>query len=160
MDFSKWLSEFRVLHQKAHTNALKDSELQEYLDGRNELARAILASQKMSLAPGQAPRQALRATRVLPIELDLHGRMQAHLTMDISAGGFSAIVAEPPEGKVHFSLKLPGNPEAITGDASCVQSQPQPGRARCSFKFETLGLRERERIELFVFDTLLDHLKT
>jgi len=160
MDLSKWLAEFRVLHQKARKGTLTGPEADEYLEGRDELARAILASQKMTLAAGQVPRQALRATRVLPIELDVHGRMRGHLTMDVSAGGFSAILGEPPEGKVHFSLKVPGESEPITGDAVCVQSERQPGRTRCSFRFEGVGNAQREKLEMFVFDVLLEHLKS
>ena len=160
MDLSKWLAEFRVLHQKAHKGMLAGPELDEYLEGRNELARAILASQKMTLAAGQTPRQALRATRVLPIEIDVRGQMRGHLTMDVSAGGFSAILGDPPAGKVHFSLKLPGGGEPIAGEAVCVQADKQPGRHRCSFRFENLGASDREKIEMFVFDVLLEHLKS
>lgn len=161
MDLAKWLADFRVLHEKARKNALTRPEFDEYIAGRNELARAMLASQKMALQPGQQPRQALRASRVLPVEIDVHGRMRPFLTMDLASGGFSAILpdAPPAERPVAFSLKLPGGGEPVTGEAVCVQSVPQPGRCRCSFRFETVGAAERERIEMLVFDVLLEHIK-
>jgi len=161
MDLAKWLQDFRALHQKARNNTLTAREHDAYLAGRNELARAILASQKMGLVPGQVPRQALRAARVLPIEIEVHGRMRPHLTMEISAGGFASILAEaPPNDRlVRFSLKLPNEQELISGEAACVQTTPQPGRCRCCFRFENLGSIDREKLELFVFDVLLENIK-
>lgn len=160
MDLAKWLADFRVLHQKARKNSLTAHELDQYMADRNELARAILSSQKMSLQAGQLPRQALRASRVLPIEIEVHGRMRPFLTMEISSGGFSAILPDvpPAERSVPFTLKLPGG-EPVTGEATCVQATPQPGRCRCSFRFDTVGASDRERIEMLVFDVLLEHIK-
>jgi hypothetical protein len=160
MDLAKWIANFRVLHQKARTNSLTGPEQGEYLEGRNELARAVLASQKTTLAPGETPRQALRATRVLPVEIDVGGRPRPFLTLDVYSGGFSAIVGDPVQGKVRFSLKLPSENERIEGEAVCVQSEKQPGRTRCSFRFENLGAVAREKVEMFVFDALLENLKS
>lgn len=161
MDLAQWLTEFRALHQKARRNSLSAEEREVYYAGRNELARAILAAQRMSLQPGLTPRQALRASLALPIEMEIHGRMRPHLTMDISAGGFSAILAEAPapDEAIRFSLRLPAETEPINGDALCVQSVRQPGRSRCCFRFETVSRADRERVEMLVFDVLLDHLK-
>lgn len=162
MELTNWLKNFRQLHEKARKNALSERERETYLAGRNELARAILASQKMTLLSGQTPRQALRAARVLPIELEIQGRPRPHLTMEVSTGGFSAILAEAPSAdkRIPFSLKLPSGHEPITGEAVCVQTTLQPGRCRCCFRFEALSEANREQIELFVFDALLEHLKT
>ncbi len=160
MDLAKWLSDFRTLHQKARANQLSKGEWEVYLGARTELARAMLSVQKISLQSGQTPREVLRATRAFPIELEIDGRMRPHMTMSISSGGFAAIVAEPPKDLINFSLKLPGESEPIKGEASCVQTSPHPGRCHCCFRFETIGREDRERIEMLVFDLVLEHIHT
>jgi len=161
MDLKAWLNEFKRLHKKAHQNALTPDELEAYLTGRNELARALLGAQSTALQPGQKPRDALRVARALPIELDLRGRMRMCLTMDISVGGFAVIIdREPPAGQsVAFTLKMPGGAAPVTGEAKCVQAQPRPGGTRCSFQFEVIGSDAKERIEMLVFDSLLEQMK-
>lgn len=161
MDLAQWLNEFRQLHQKARRGPLTPEERDLYHSRRNEIARAILSSQRMALQPGLTPRQALRASLALPIDMEIHSRMRPHLTMDVSSGGFSTILAEapPPDEAIKFSLRLPAETEPVTGEALCVQAMRQPGRYRCSFRFESVSRSDRERVEMLVFDVLLDHLR-
>jgi hypothetical protein len=160
MDLAKWLSDFRTLHQKARAKQLSKEEWEIYVGARTELARAMLSVQKTNLQSGQTPREALRATRAFPIELEIDGRMRPHMTMNISSGGFAAILAEAPKGPINFSLKLPGESEPIKGEASCVQANPHPGSCHCCFRYETIGRDDRERIEMLVFDLVLEHIHT
>lgn len=161
MDFAKWLSEFRVAHQKAKKDQLSPQERDRYLADRNELARAVLASQKIQIRAGQQPRTLLKASRVLPVEIEINGRMRALMTLEVSAEGFSALTGDTPanDRPVQFSLKVPTAREPVTGEAMLVQATKQMSSYRCQLRFEGLGEIARESIEMLVFDDLLDHLK-
>ncbi len=65
MSLADWLAEFRGLHQRAASDQLSPPEWVAYRQGREELARALLAAQRLSLKPGETPRQALRVARAL-----------------------------------------------------------------------------------------------
>ena len=162
MDFAKWVAEFKVLHQKAHKGELKPAELEKYLADRNELAAAVLANQRIAVRAGQQPRSVLKATRVLPIEIEVNCRMRPLMTLELSAEGFTALTgdAPAPDKPAAFVLKLPGS-EPISGEALCVQATKQTGNFKCQFKYEaSVGPNAREKIELFVFGDLLTHLKS
>ena len=163
MDFAKWIAEFKVQHAKNKKGQLQGDELQKYLADRNELARAVLANQRSSVRLGQQARSLLKAARILPIEIELGGRLRPLMTIDVGPEGFSALTGEPPNNDraLAIVLKLPGSPEPITGEATCTQAIKGTGNYKCVFRFEeSVGAKMRERIESFVFDDLLDHLKT
>lgn len=159
MDFPRWIAEFRALHDRARRGELSGADRTRYLADRNDFARALLASQRLTLAPGQRPREILRAKRALRVELVLTGRTETALTLDVSSGGFSAFLGEEP-GPNALAVKLlvpQGDP--VAANASCVHSARFQGRVRCSFRFEEIGEADRERLELLVFDALLEHLR-
>ncbi len=63
-----WLQAFRQLHEKARRGPLRDQDLEAYRAGRDELARALLAAQRLALRPGETPRRALRVARAARVE--------------------------------------------------------------------------------------------
>jgi PilZ domain-containing protein len=154
-----WLSAFRILHEKARKGTLVGIERDDYHAGRDELARALLAAQRLTVAQGQPPRQAIRVARALQLDLDLLTSRERAITLDLSTGGFSCLLAKaPPLGdEARFSLRLPGA-EALSGHARVTDAKPNAGNVRVSFQMIGLSPEERERVELFVFDTLLAQL--
>jgi len=163
MDFAKWVTEFKVQHEKARKGELTPDQRERYLADRNELARAVLANQKMPVRMGQQPRSLLKATRVLPVELEVGGRLRPLMTLDLSADGFTALTGDSPanDKPLAFVLKLPGAAEPISGDVMCLGAIKQTGNFKCTFKYEaSVGPLAREKIEHFVFDDLLEHLKS
>jgi hypothetical protein len=154
-----WLLGFRQLHEKARRGQLRDSELARYRTGRDELARALLAAQRLQLKEHETPRRALRVARALQVDLDLGTSRERAISIDISTGGFSCLLAKaPPLGEeVGFSLRIPAA-EALAGRARVQDVKVQPGNARIAFAFVNLSDAEKERIELFVFDTVLAQL--
>lgn len=157
--FTEWLLAFQKMHEQAHHGRLEGGALQAYRAGRDELARALLAAQRLTLRPGELPRRALRVALALQLDLDLGTRRERAVTIDLSAGGFSCLLAKaPPIGdEVGFSLRL-GAPEAAAGRARVQNVKVLPGNARVSFTFVNLTEDEKERFELFVFDTVLAQL--
>ena len=63
MGLAEWLSSFRRLHDLAKKGKLLPSDKRTYDANRDELARAMLQIQKLSLKPGESARQSLRVPR-------------------------------------------------------------------------------------------------
>ena len=159
MSLALWLAAFREMHEKARRGALDARELAAYKAGRDELARALLAAQRLTLKPAETPRQALRVARALQLDLDLLTSHERAITVDLSNGGFSCLLAKaPPLGdEVGFSLRMPAA-AALAGKARVADVKPHTGNVRVSFQFLNLSADEKERVEMFVFDTVLAQL--
>ena len=129
---SDWISAFRELHERARRGALTAAEQAAYRTGRDELARALLAAQRLTLKTGETPRQALRVARALQLELDLPTERQRSVTIDVSTGGFSAntarITMRPPLSMFFTSADT----LAAAPAASIATSNPSPPKARCT----------------------------
>jgi hypothetical protein len=154
-----WLLSFRQLHEKARRGQLRDSELLRYRTGRDELARALLAAQRLQLRTGELPRQALRVARALQVDLDLGASKQRALTQDVSTGGFSCLLAKAPllGEEVGYTIRIPAA-EALTGRARVQDVKPLQGSSRVAFAFLGMSDADKDRVELFVFDTVLAQL--
>ncbi len=161
MSLADWLRAFRELHEKARRGTLNERDLASYRAGRDELARALLAAQRLTLKPGETPRQALRVARALQVDLDLLTSNVRAITVDISTGGFSCLLAKaPPLGDdVKFSLRIPAS-EPLVGRARVADIRPLQGNVRVAFQFYGVEEKDRDRLELFVFDTVLAQLVT
>jgi hypothetical protein len=156
---SEWISAFRELHERARRGALAPGEQNAYRAGRDELARALLAAQRLTLKSGETPRQALRVARALQLELDLATSRQRSVTIDLSTGGFSTLLDKaPPVGDdMGVSLRLPAA-DPVVCRARVTDVRPQAGHVRVAARFEGMPTADRERLELFVFDTVLAQL--
>lgn len=155
----EWLVTFRAMHEKARRNALSPAELSIYRDGRDELARALLTAQRLTIRPGEKPRRSLRVARALQVDLDLVTSRERAVTIDLSTGGFSCLLPKgPPVGdEVGYALRIPASDPAA-GRARVQDVKVLPGNVRVSFSFLNMDEQEKERIELFVFDTVLSQL--
>ncbi len=160
MDLPALIANFAALHERAKRNALGSGELKTYRDAKAALTNALILAQQRTLPPGAAQRQALRAARALQIELDLSTGLAHALTLDISRGGFAALLERlPPQTESGaFALKLPGSSEPVLGRCKLVASAPQHGNFRAGFAFQNVSEPDLERIELLVFDSVLEQL--
>ncbi len=156
---AQWLLEFRQLHEKARRGQLSERERQAYRNGRDELARALLAAQRLTLRPGETPRRALRVGRALQVDLDLATARDRAVTLDLSTGGFATLLAKaPPLGdECGYSMRIPAA-EPLAGRARVGDVKPLAGNVRVAFQFVKMSPGDRERLELFVFDTVLAQL--
>ncbi|GEJ57163.1 PilZ domain-containing protein [Anaeromyxobacter diazotrophicus] len=161
MSFADWLREFRALHEKSKQGALRAGELAAYRAGRDELARAFLAAQRMALPAGVLPRHALRVPRALQVDLEFMDGTVRAMTVDVSAGGFGALLAKPPRvgEELKVSLRVPGGGEPLKAEARVVDVKSQVGTARASFQLGRLEEADAERLETLVFDAVLERLQ-
>jgi PilZ domain len=160
MELREWLLRFKAQHEQAKGGTLSPAELAAYRSGRDELARALLGAQMAGLKAGQIPRQMVRVARALQADLEWSVDRVRVVTLEISAGGFSALLAKAPptDEEIKVQLRLPG-PEVVALQARVVGAQPQPAATRVSFAFQRLGADEREKLELVVFDSVLQQIQ-
>src|SRR5512142_296335 len=130
---AQWLLEFRQLHEKARRGQLSERERASYRSGRDELARALLAAQRLTLRPGETPRRALRVARALQVDLDLVTSRERAVTIELSTGG----------DEVGFSLRLPAS-GPLAGRARVTDAKALPGNVRVSFQFVNQPEAEKE----------------
>jgi hypothetical protein len=154
-----WLRRFKVLHARARAGTLDRAELATYHGARDELARALLAAQRLTLAPGLAPRRSLRVARALQADLEFHDGTVRAITLDVSSGGFSSKLAKAPrvDDEVKVMLRVPGG-EPVRTTARALDVKPLAGTHRVAFRFVSLSEEDAERIELYVFDAVLEQL--
>ena len=146
---------FSFLHEKARRGALPAEEARAYQEAREDLAAMLLAAQRLTLAPGLTAREALRVVRVLPLELQLPSGVARAETIDLSAGGFSAVLSRAlqPGESIEFSLQLAGGP--VRGRAAVAGIQQHGGSIRVSFRLEWLPPADLERMATEVIDAAL-----
>lgn len=159
MGLTEWLWAFRELHERARRGELPPADRDVYLSGRDELARALLAAKRVSLKPGETPRQALRVARALQVDLETTTSRQRAMTIDLSLGGFSCLLAKAPPANedMRYVLRLPAG-DTFEGIARAVEVTAQPGNVRVSFSFRGMSESARERLELLIFDAVLAQL--
>jgi hypothetical protein len=159
MAFADWLRLFRTLHEKAMNGRLAGADADDYRAGCDELARALMAAQRLPLQPGEPPRHQLRVARALQVDLETPVSRVRATTVDVSVAGFSVLAAKaPPRGEEQrASLRVPGG-EPIAATVMPREVRPHTGSVRVSFTFERLGDAERRRLELLVIDTALSQL--
>ncbi len=162
MNLDVWLASFRKAHDRARTGGLSAEERSEYEKARNELARMVVSAQRLTLKPGETPRQALRVAKALQVDLELEAGTQRAMIQDLSSGGFSTLLAkgQPPGSVVAFSIRLPGGAGSLAGRCRVAESQARKqGNYRVAFSFQGLSPEDAERLELVLFDAVLEQLK-
>lgn len=159
MSLAAFLARFRELHRKDGSGALSPEEKEEYRRGRDELARAVLAVQHLTLKPGETARQSLRVARALQVDLGWPKGQIRTITLDLSIGGFASLMAKAPAQSdvVACVFRLPGG-EQLAAKARVVDVVMQVSAARVAFAFQDLPDEDRDRIERVVFDTVLDRV--
>jgi len=157
--FGDWLKAFRALHQRAREGKLSADEQATYRNGRDELARALLAAQQVMLRSGEVPRRQLRVARALQVDIELPKQKLKGMTQDVSPGGFGVLLATPPQpgDQLRCSLRLPGQ-EPVAAVARVADVKVLPGNARAAFAWVNLAAADAERLETFVFDAVLQQL--
>jgi len=153
----EWMTEFATLHRRAKAGELSLEEKGNYVRLRDELAEALLTAQRLNLKPGEMMRRSLRVAQALPVELELPEWRASALTLDLSSGGFSALVSQAPEAgsSIGFTLKLGRTLAPVKGRGKVVATVPHKGSVRLGIMFEHVAPPDRERLEFIIVDAIL-----
>ena len=159
MGLADWLRVFRSLHERAKKNELSGLDADDYRAGCDELARALMAAQKLALQPGEVPRHVLRVPRALQVTLDDKVNVQRAMTVELSVAGFSVLLAKAPlhGEELTATLRLPGS-EPLTATVKAGEAKQAAGTVRVSFLFGKIPDPVRAQLEMLVIDTALQSL--
>jgi hypothetical protein len=159
MSFGDWLRLFRALHEKARKGGLSGEDAEAYRGGCDELARALMAAQKLAAKPGEASRHALRVARAVQVTLDTPLSQVRSMTIELGVTGFSTILEKPPRAgeEQTATLKLPDR-APLVATVVPTETRPQTGSVRVAFTFQRLSDADRSALELLVIDTALSQL--
>jgi len=162
MDFSAWLANFRNLHDRARRKLLTSEEYTHYLEDREQLARTLLKAQGQT-AEGTSARRTFRVPKGLPVDVCFREASLRSRTLDLSSGGLSCSLTQPPgEGGIGgFVLWLPGEDEPpVVGRARIVaRASGEKDPRRVSLSFVDVSEEDRERLEMMIFDLALGYIR-
>jgi len=148
-----------ALHEKAKRGILRGLELSSYHSERGRLLRALLASQP--LRAGQTPRRSLRVNREFPAIVRVGDDAVRTTTLDVSTGGFAVRLPESPDvgAMTKVVVRLPeGDP--IHADVQVANLLKGPdGSARVGYRFVTIDVGDARRLELAIFDALIERMQ-
>ena len=160
MGQAEWVKAFRDLHERAKAGVLEARARVKYRVLRDKLADLFLSGQRVALLPGQRPRRALRVASALKVHVEFHSGSESAMTLQVSSGGFGALLARAPHlgEEVKVALRVPGG-QPLQATARVVAVNQKSGNASASFQFVNVDKFAVERIEMFVFDTILRQLE-
>ncbi len=160
MRLSEWLRQFQDLHERAKQGMLEAPALADYRAARDELGRVLLCSEHIALEPGQRRRRMLRTARALPADIEFRDVSLSAITRQVSAGGFSALLARlsQVDEDVKVVLRIPGS-RPLQSRARVVDVRQQARNAHVSFQLVGLDESDAERLKVFVLDDVLGQLQ-
>jgi hypothetical protein len=161
MQLSDFLAELLRLHVRAKAGTLSKAERLHYEQQREELAQALLNAQKLTPRPDETARQALRAACALPLEVSTPAGKQRSITVEISSYGCSTLLGDAPfreHDLVQVRLSLPGG-QPLEARAKAMHVLKQPFNVRVGLLFDALDPPDQERLQLAVFDVVLEKLR-
>ena len=163
MDFSAWLANFRDMHERARRGLLTSEERTHYLESREQLARTLLKAQGQTAVAGVSARRTFRVPKGMPVDVCFRDMALRSRTLDLSSGGFSCTLAQPPpEGALGgFVLWMPGeDEEPVVGRARIVaRATGEKDPRRVSLSFVNVSEADHERLELMIFDLALGYIR-
>jgi hypothetical protein len=157
MSIREAIRRFRELHEEHKGGAFKSPEALKFYEGeRDDFLRAYLEAQQLAMRPGQSPRQALRVSATVNLELQIGPRQESAKTVDLATQGFAAIVPGPLAVRIVCDFVLDLAPQPVRGKARVVAcTRDGSGAYRTSFAIETMSTEDRARLETLVIDTAL-----
>jgi curved DNA-binding protein CbpA len=154
--------ELRSLHERRRGAPLNPTDSARYDLLRTELSQGLLATQRLALTDGQAPRTSLRAPVSVKLTIAVDGATHEGLTQDLSERGVGALVGSSIEPGTRCAITIHLGREAVRGTGKVVSTTP-PRRGsslhRLSLAFEPLDTKSASRLEAVVLESTLATLK-
>lgn len=159
MGLAEFVTALQHLHEKAKKGQLTGNEQSDYDAGRNQLATAMLAAQKITVPQGGKSRDYLRAPKMIGVDLQVPGGKFNVVTVEVWPRGFAALVAEglPLNQPVKAQMKLRTG-LAVECEATPFEAKRQASNFKVSFNLTHVADADVEQVALIVYDEILAKL--
>ncbi|HEX8792115.1 MAG TPA: PilZ domain-containing protein [Polyangiaceae bacterium] len=134
---------------------LADEELHECEKLRRALADGYVLAQKLTLRPGQFQRRSRRVAYLLKVTVTSPGFSHKTATMNLSNGGFAALLPDQPAAQTHADFVLHTRFGPLHGKARIVSTLHRDRSWLTSFAIEEMNEGARRALEDIVFDQVL-----
>jgi len=158
MGVIQFLDELRALHVKARRGELAESEKPTYRQAREEFEKAIVVVQGLTL--GKDVRRSFRIAVTLPVELQMHYGYVVTQSLDLSVGGFSAMMPHPmgADELPSYTMELPEG-KVLAGQVRLASQRPVGDKHRVSFAFTDNTEWQTEELEMLLIDMVLERVQ-
>jgi hypothetical protein len=152
------IASFRELHDKRKYKMLSGDGAARYEALRGDFVRAVLEAQRLTLRPGQVPRQMMRIVHAAKVTITARNHDHDTMTLDLSTAGFAALVGVALAVGTSCDFKLQLGSESVRGVARVVASIRHGSSGfshRVSFVIQSLTQEHRDRLDIAIIDAAL-----
>lgn len=148
----------KELLASSRARSLRDDERAELERLRHALNDGYVLAQKLTLAPGQMQRRSRRVAHTVKATVTGAAFSETTATMNLSAGGFAALLAEPPPRHERVDFTLQTRLGRLRGKARAVSAVRRNRSWLASFAIEEMLEDGRQLLDQIVFEQVVAQL--
>lgn len=139
----------------SRSRPLAQAELHECEKLRRALADGYVLAQKLTLRPGQFQRRSRRVAYLLKVTVTGLGFVHKTATMNLSSGGFAALLPDEPPAQARADFTLHTRFGALQGKARIVSAVRRDRDWLTSFAIDEMNERARRALDDIVLEQVL-----
>jgi hypothetical protein len=145
----------RDLISASRSRPLADSERNEYEKLRRALSDGYVLAQKLTLAPGQMQRRSRRVAHLLKATVKGPGVNETTATLNLSSGGFAALLTEAPPKRMAVDFVLHTRRGRLEGKARIVSAVRRDRSWLASFAIDEMNEGARHALDEIVLEQVI-----
>ena len=134
---------------------LEDAERREFEKLRRGLSDGYALAQRLTLPPGQLQRRSRRVAHLLKATVRGHGFTETTATMNLSSGGFAALLAEAHTRGEHVEFTLHTRLGQLEGRARVVSAVRRERSWLTSFAIDEMRDTDRNALDELVLEQVV-----
>jgi hypothetical protein len=148
----------KELLSTSRSRALADAEHAELDRLRRALHDGYILAQRLTLAPGQMQRRSRRVAHALKATVVGADFRETTSTMNLSSGGFAALLTEPPARHERVEFTLQTRLGRLQGKARAVSAIRRDRSWLASFAIDEMPDGSRQALDQIVFEQVVSRL--
>lgn len=145
----------RDLISASRSRPLVDSERSELEKLRRALSDGYVLAQKLTLAPGQLQRRTRRVAHLLKTTVTGPGFSETTATLNLSSGGFAALLTEAPAKRTPVEFVLHTRRGRLEGKARIVSAIRRDRAWLASFAIDEMHEGARHALDEIVLEQVI-----
>ncbi|HEY8089409.1 MAG TPA: PilZ domain-containing protein [Polyangiaceae bacterium] len=148
----------KELHATSRSRALAEDEQAELDRLRRALHDGYVLAQRLTLAPGQMQRRSRRVAHALKATLVGASFRETTATMNLSSGGFAALLTDAPVRHERVEFTLQTRLGRLHGKARAVSAVRRDRSWLASFAIDEMPDGGRQALDQIVFEQVVSRL--